>query len=334
MEDVSYFAIHDVLGYEAAGIDRHRVACRLMDCYLDQIFRHGFVHADPHPGNLFVKPLPVDGESGAQWSPALASVGRMRVPHASGRPFQLVFIDFGMAVEIPERARHSLTTYAVGMGTRDAYTIVQSYVEGDLLLPDADIDELERMTASLLNQFPHAFVGQIRQSDLPQYGKMFEEYQSLLYNSPMKIDAELLFVFRAMGVCSGTVSGIDPTFDPAERFLPLAQRLVVDELLPEPDRLKRLIAFALRLPARLDSLLTAIERSKLRIRTDDTDRRRDDVRSLTQAANRLGIAVLGGSLMICAVLLGRGGEIVTTPTGLAVLAIAAVAAGLLFSRRR
>lgn len=333
MEDVSYFPINDVLGYEAAGIDRHRVASRLMDCYLDQIFRHGFVHADPHPGNLFVRPLPAEGETAAHWSPTTAASGRMNIPHVPNRPFQLVFIDFGMAVEIPEQSRRSLTTYATGMGARDAYTIVQSYVEGDLLMPDTDLDELERMTAAMIAKFPRALVGQVRKSDLPQFAELSEEYQSLLYNSPMKMKAELLFVFRAMGICSGTVAGIDPAFDPAERFLPLAQRLVADEFRPDSDRLKRLVASTVRLPTRLDNLLTTLERGKLRIRTDGAERRRDDLRALNRAANRLGLAVLAGSTMICAVLLGREGEIFTTPTGLVVLAVAAVSAGLLLSRR-
>ena len=31
---------------------------RLLDTYLKQIFEDGFFHADPHPGNLFIHPLP------------------------------------------------------------------------------------------------------------------------------------------------------------------------------------------------------------------------------------------------------------------------------------
>ncbi len=30
----------------------------LLDTYLKQIFEDGFFHADPHPGNLFVTPIP------------------------------------------------------------------------------------------------------------------------------------------------------------------------------------------------------------------------------------------------------------------------------------
>ncbi|GGC48596.1 ABC1 kinase family protein [Chelatococcus reniformis] len=334
MEDVSYVPIGDVLGYEATGVDRRRVAGKLMDVYLDQIFRLGFVHADPHPGNLFVQPLPIQGEPATRWSSTdYTTTDRINLPHTANRPFRLIFIDFGMAVEIPEHARRSLQTYAVGIAARDAYTIVQSYVEGDLLLPDTDVDQLERMTAAMLAKFPHAFVGQVRQADLPQYGQMFNEYQSLLYNSPMKIPAELLFVFRAMGICSGTVAAIDPGFDPAERFTPLAQRLVADELSLDSDRLKRFVMFGLRLPTRLDNLLTQIERGKLLLRTGDPDHHRENLRSRGRAASQIGVAVIAAGVMACAVQLGPHGEILTTPTGLTVLAVAVVALALLRGRR-
>ena len=41
-----------------ADFDVHqRVARKLFQTYLQQIFIDGFFHADPHPGNLFVQPL-------------------------------------------------------------------------------------------------------------------------------------------------------------------------------------------------------------------------------------------------------------------------------------
>jgi predicted unusual protein kinase regulating ubiquinone biosynthesis (AarF/ABC1/UbiB family) len=56
LEDVYAIKITDYAAITAAGIDRAAVASRLFDAYLKQIFDHGFFHADPHPGNLFVTP--------------------------------------------------------------------------------------------------------------------------------------------------------------------------------------------------------------------------------------------------------------------------------------
>ncbi|MEL7674673.1 MAG: AarF/UbiB family protein, partial [Chloroflexota bacterium] len=58
LEDVSAIKITDYAAISAAGVDRRDVARRLVDTYLEMVFIERFFHADPHPGNLFVYPLP------------------------------------------------------------------------------------------------------------------------------------------------------------------------------------------------------------------------------------------------------------------------------------
>ena len=45
-------------GLTEADMDRPELAKRGIYCYLEQIFVHGFYHADPHPGNFFVQKGP------------------------------------------------------------------------------------------------------------------------------------------------------------------------------------------------------------------------------------------------------------------------------------
>ena len=47
--------VDDVHALEAAGLDRSAVARDFADAYLSMVFLHGFFHADPHPGNVFVE---------------------------------------------------------------------------------------------------------------------------------------------------------------------------------------------------------------------------------------------------------------------------------------
>ncbi len=39
---------------DAAGVPLQSVALRATEAYLTQILKHGFFHADPHPGNVSV----------------------------------------------------------------------------------------------------------------------------------------------------------------------------------------------------------------------------------------------------------------------------------------
>lgn len=95
MEHVGYLKLGDVAAIEATGINSKQVANQLAQLILQQIFVTHFVHADPHPGNIFIKPLPHPLETKRTFLPGEP------VPYRQGRAFQIVLIDFGMAAEIP-----------------------------------------------------------------------------------------------------------------------------------------------------------------------------------------------------------------------------------------
>ena len=56
LADVTAIKINDVDALRAAGIDPSDVAAEFAAVMFDQLFSHGFFHADPHPGNIFVTP--------------------------------------------------------------------------------------------------------------------------------------------------------------------------------------------------------------------------------------------------------------------------------------
>ena len=55
-EFIEGIKISDIESLDAAGLDRGIITARGADLVLKQIFVHGFFHADPHPGNIFVLP--------------------------------------------------------------------------------------------------------------------------------------------------------------------------------------------------------------------------------------------------------------------------------------
>src|SRR5436309_7449135 len=56
LEWIDGIKINDYAQLEAQGIDRLEIAQRTVHAYFHQFFEEGFFHADPHPGNIFVKP--------------------------------------------------------------------------------------------------------------------------------------------------------------------------------------------------------------------------------------------------------------------------------------
>lgn len=58
MEYVEGGQVNDVAYIRSNDIDRYEVADKLSQLYSQMIFIHGFVHSDPHPGNILVKKTP------------------------------------------------------------------------------------------------------------------------------------------------------------------------------------------------------------------------------------------------------------------------------------
>ncbi|CAO2816424.1 unnamed protein product [Amaranthus hypochondriacus] len=74
--------VDDLEFLENSGIDSRKVAKTLVEVFADMIFIHGFVHGDPHPGNILVQPTGQEG-------------------------FTLVLLDHGMYMEIDEGFRRN-----------------------------------------------------------------------------------------------------------------------------------------------------------------------------------------------------------------------------------
>ena len=55
MEFIHGVRINDFKKLDELGWDRWTIANNQMKAYFDQIFKYGFLHADPHPGNLYIQ---------------------------------------------------------------------------------------------------------------------------------------------------------------------------------------------------------------------------------------------------------------------------------------
>jgi predicted unusual protein kinase regulating ubiquinone biosynthesis (AarF/ABC1/UbiB family) len=300
LENVSYIKIGDLAAIEAAGISRAQVAKKFYHLYMRQIFITNFVHADPHPGNVFIKPLPHPSEIGiAGFDPDDA------VPYRPKRPFQIVFVDFGMVAVIPERLRAALREYAIGVGTRDAHKIVQSYVNAGVLLPGADLKRLEEVHEALFERFWGVRMGQMRNVAFNEARYFVREYRDVIYDAPFQFQVDMLFVMRAVGILSGMATNLDPDFDPWAETIPFAEGLAREELrqnwrgwLQEMVTLGRLI---LKLPEELDRVLTQAQRGNLIIQTSLAPDTRKTLQRLERAVNRLTWMVVAASLLIAGV---------------------------------
>ncbi len=321
LENVGYIKIADIAAIDATGISRGQVADKLYSIYMKQVFETYFVHVDPHPGNLFVKPLPHPDEIEAG---VTGFAPDDPVPHKPGRPFQLIFVDFGMSVTIPERLRSALREYAIGVGTHDAHKIVQSLVNAGTLTREADIKRLEEAHEALFRHLWGVNMGQMRNVALKEARSFLDEYKDVVYESPIQLQADLIFVMRAIGILSGMATNLDPDFDVWRKTIPYAERYAKEEFFQnKEDWLKEAATLGqlmLKIPTQLDSIVTQAERGRLTVQASLSPDTRKAIQRLEQSVNRLSWMVAGAGLLISgAILRNTGGDLLIALAALAFL---------------
>jgi predicted unusual protein kinase regulating ubiquinone biosynthesis (AarF/ABC1/UbiB family) len=212
MEDVTSIKVNDYERLEAAGISRSAIAHRLMDSYLQQVFDNQFFHADPHPGNLFVYPLPVDDEN-ADFGP-------------DGRPFYLIYIDFGMTGALTQQIVDGLVSTLIAVVNRDAGSLIKSYKELDLLLPGADLERLEAATKAAFDQVWGMDMNDLSNVDYEVMEQLGTEFSDLLFDMPFQMPQNFIYLARTMGILSGMCTSMDPRFNPWVALQPYADKMM------------------------------------------------------------------------------------------------------------
>jgi predicted unusual protein kinase regulating ubiquinone biosynthesis (AarF/ABC1/UbiB family) len=314
MTNVAGIRIADTDALDAAGVDRSEVAKRLYRIYMRQFFDTHFVHADPHPGNLFVHPLPPD-------------------PEAPDAPtdFRIAFVDFGMTTEIPVRLREALREFAIGLGTRDARRMVESYLEAGTLLPEADVDRMVMAHEALFDRFWGVPLAEMRDVALTEGQELAREFSDLIFDAPIQLQADMIFSLRAVGLLAGLCSRLDPAFDPWQETIPFAQRYARDADRGLLAGVGELVQGLVRLPGRLQRALDRAEHGKLTLRTTWSPASSRRVDLLIRVVRRLAWAVAGGGLLIAGTVLRAADR--TDPLATPLLVAAAAAAVIALLRR-
>ena len=302
LENVSYLKIGDLESIKNCGIQTSRLADRLYDIYMHQIFVSNYVHVDPHPGNLFVKPLPVaeEIEEGiTDYAPGDP------VPFKQDRSFQIVFIDFGMMAEISERLKSAMRMGAIGLGTQDARKIIQAYIVAGFLRPEAELRRLEEAHQALLQKLWGLRLGKLQETSLAEMRSFLREYRDLIVETPFQMQADMLFAGRAIGILVGLVTTIDPEFDPWSKTLTYAKRFAREETAAEWQGLWQELfmigKYFRTIPAELESVLTRAKQGALTVQVSLSPQTRRSIQRIDLSVKRFAWMVITAALLISGV---------------------------------
>lgn len=295
MENVENMKVNEVEKIKAAGINPQIVADTLIEIYLQQIFNEGIFHADPHPGNIFIRPL----------GPELSAE---QVERGYERAFQLIFIDFGMIGRLSPELKTNLSQVLIGLVQHDARSIVQAYERMGFFLPGTDLERIIQAQDILLERLDGRNLRDLANPDPEEVKQIGQEFRDILFEFPFQVPHDFIYLGRALGILSGIAVALHPEINPWYQIEQYGLHLIQyqrpkvefsrEALLQLADNLRPYLGF----PAQLQRVVKAAENGRLRLQSQDPQA----LRKLEQIEKRLAWlnwSILGASALLSGTLL-------------------------------
>lgn len=270
MEYVSGVNVSDLDGLARHHLDRKRIAARGAELILKQVFVHGFFHADPHPGNVFVLPNDV-----------------------------ICYLDFGMVGRLDRGSREDFADLAYGAATRDAAKTTAALLRLTEREDDAELDlrALERDIAELIDVHVVAELGRV---DL---ARLLQQLLHLASRHQLRIPADLVTMLKAMATVESLGALLDPQLDMTKIAEPYVHKLKMERFSPRRllselyDSGSDLLHLAREVPGAARELLRLAKRGGLRMGLEHRGFEKM-LDTNEKIANRVSFAIVVAALII------------------------------------
>ena len=221
------------------GLSPATVAENGMDIYLTQIFEFGVFHADPHPGNVLVRP---DGT--------------------------VVLIDFGMVGRLTKQQKYAFAGVFIGMARQDARSMALNFRRLALTAEIPDMRAFESDLSQLIEDFATLDVKEMRMNDLA------DALQSVIYKYKLQVPGAVFLILRALVILEGIGKVLHPNFNTFEFVRPYGAKIIREQysrenLLTEAEYTgTQLLALLQTLPADVRQIVRKVSKGELRLKFD------------------------------------------------------------------
>ena len=165
---------------------------------MKQIFVHGFFHADPHPGNIFILPDNV-----------------------------ISYIDFGMMGRLNRDNRENFADLLIAIIKKDEAKAANALLR--LTASDEEVNH-HRLERDLIELIDQHFYRSLKELDL---GALLHQLMDLMSKHRLHVSPDLFLMVKALGTVEGLGKILDPDFDAAEQATPFVKRIQLDRIHPK-----------------------------------------------------------------------------------------------------
>lgn len=253
---------------ERDGFDRKIIASRGADLMLEQVFKHGFFHADPHPGNIFILPDNV-----------------------------ICYLDFGMMGRVDRYAREDFADVIYGYVSRDESKIADALLRIVQWDQEPDRRLFERDVADFVEAHLYKPLKELRIEDL------LHQLLDLIRRHKLQLPPDIFLMVKALSQVEGLGLVMDPDFDMTERAAPFVKRLKLERLIPKRivgdflDSGGELVQLLKEIPRELRDILKQLKQGKANIGFEHRGLERF-ISEMDRSSNRIAFSLIVASLIV------------------------------------
>jgi predicted unusual protein kinase regulating ubiquinone biosynthesis (AarF/ABC1/UbiB family) len=254
-------------------IEGDRLAEQLFRAYLKQILVDGFVHADPHPGNVFL----TDDD-------------------------RIALLDLGMVARVSPSMQEKLLQVLIAISEGRGDDAATAGLKIGQPMEDFDEMEYRRQVTDLVAQGQGA-----RMEDI-QVGKIVLAFTRLCGQSGIRVPPELTLLGKTLLNLDDIARTLDPRFDPNAAIRRYAADITRQRMLKalSPghflETALELKDFAQRLPSRINRILDLAASNSLEVGVDAIDEK-VLVEGFQKIANRITLGLILAALIVGAAML-------------------------------
>ena len=236
MEYIDGYKITDLNKLKELGINGKDLTLRGIGLYFEQVFEHGFFHADPHPGNIFV-----------------LSDGR------------IAFIDYGMMGYVTETDKVDFARILLAMYQQDVQGLKKGILKFSRGLNKQKQKDLEYDVMYFLRNYTDVSLENIDGNEA------MKGLNALFYEYKIKIPSKLLLLLKALIIIEGVGLKLDPDYDMIANIGPYVQRLLIKKYNPKQVKKELLKTFEesslllKELPEDVREIIRKVKEGKLHI---------------------------------------------------------------------
>jgi ubiquinone biosynthesis protein len=185
-ERIKGLKVDDIEMLKKQGHDPAVIAHRGVRLMFKQIFKHGFFHADPHPGNIFIRDTNV-----------------------------ISFIDYGMMGSLRPYHMDFLGKYVLGYVQRDPEKITSALLLLCGLQHYDRFEELEFEISDMMKQYQFLSLKEM------DFNEVMNRSIDIIVQFGLSIPPTIYLLLKALITIEGVAMKLNPKFDMAKEMTPL-----------------------------------------------------------------------------------------------------------------